>query len=147
MARDPALGTKMPVPSGRSLNPRARIGRAPTRAVTVLLFTGPCSACTSARLLDDWQVASKRCPGVRVIVVSQESPAHIRDFAVREGYDMPFYADTAGVLAARYNAAWTPRAFGVDSRNRLIWCEGAAPGASPMAEVRHLAEMAGRPDR
>lgn len=119
---DPMPGTRLPLPKGRNLNPWSAQAASSTGG-SVILFVGECTDC-GARAVDGWQKEAARPGAPAVVVVSESAPSELREFLATRHYPSPFHADPKGTLSRRYNAVWTPRAYAVDSRGRLVWRQG-----------------------
>ncbi len=141
MRKDPAIGTQLPAPPGPNLNAEIAAPRWET-GPTVVVFIGPCSECNTS-LLESWQQTPAGPPGTRVAIVTRDSPENVRWFLVQHPYPLAFYADPQGDCAARYNAAWSPRAYVLGKGRSLLWREGPLK-ASPTDVVGRLPSVVSR---
>lgn len=93
------------------------------RQPTVLVFVGPCTGCIAGDLAQ-WQQVQKRWQGLRILIVSRDKEKSVRQFLKSNTlFTLPIIPDPQGRIAKTYNAAWSPRAYGVDEKGRLIWLE------------------------
>ena len=130
LRNDPPLGAKVLGAGTARLTPllasAARRGQP-----TILVFTGFCSEC-AAQALEDWQRLAARPGGLAVVVISRDTPKDIARFWREHRLTLPVLPDPNGLIAIRFNVAWTPRAYSVSADGRLLWIQkriALSPGA------------------
>jgi prepilin-type N-terminal cleavage/methylation domain-containing protein len=76
------------------------------------------------RDLVQWRQAQRKRQNLRILIVSRDEEKNIRKFlASHPLIELPIVADPQGRIAESYNAAWTPRSYGIDRKGRLIWID------------------------
>lgn len=71
-----------------------------------------------------WDQVEKKWQELRVLIVSRDKEENIRRFLTSHPkIKLPIVADPQGRIAKTYNAAWTPRVYGVDKMGQLVWID------------------------
>jgi peroxiredoxin len=113
---------------------------------TVLLFIGDCTSCFG-KTLSLWEQV--RAEGHAVYVVTSSDPAEARTFLAQSRLRMPVLLErTDPGSAARYNAAFRPRAYVIDASGRLIYAQPEDEASSDAVQavsslLREAAESVG----
>ena len=129
-AKDPHLDSVLPIPQSRSSpmgagpadTSLARASGSVTPCPTLVVMIGPCSLCALHTLRAADQLPTEH-PRLRVVAVSPTPTSDLDSFRRTHHLRLALVSDTGGRLAARYNAAWSPRAYLLSSVGRLVWCQ------------------------
>lgn len=119
---DPQVGAVAPAwrattVRGRPIQQRELLGRP-----AAMLFIGPCGSCALARVRQ-WEGLARRSPDSALLVITPSTAADAARFSARLSGAVRVVCDTGGQMALAYNAAWRPRAYAVDARGRLTYCQ------------------------